>query len=182
MVTAVELREGKPITTADTEVSSYLQYLPAIYRDNLFLGRFLRIMESILGPIEGGIGNTAYYFDPYLTPEGFLPWLAGWVGLALDESWPLERQREMVRRAAELYRWRGTRQGLREHLRIYAGVAPIIQDNVAPHTFSVTLLVEAPAAIDEATVRAITEAHRPAHTSYRLQIGKADDTGASRLP
>lgn len=77
----------------------------------------------------------------------------------------------MIRQAAELYRWRSTRRGLSQHLHIYAGAAPIIEDNVAPNTFAVTLLVEEPAAIDEAIVRAIIESHRPAHTTYRLQIG-----------
>jgi phage tail-like protein len=130
-------------------------------------------MENTLKPIEGIIDNAACYFDPRLTPEEFLPWLAGWVGLTQDESWPLARRREMIRQAAELYRWRSTRRGLSEHLRIYAGASPIIEDNVAPNTFAVTLLVEEPAAIDEAIVRGIIEAHRPAHTTYRLQIGRA---------
>jgi phage tail-like protein len=173
LVTTVAIREQESATPADTEVSSYLQYLPAIYRDDIFLGRFLCIMENILKPIEGTIDNIAGYFDPYLTPEGFLPWLASWVGLTQDESWPLERRREMVRHAAELYRWRSTRRGLSDHLRIYAGVSPIIQDNIAPNTFAVTLLVEDPATVDETIVRAIIEAHRPAHTTYRLEIGRA---------
>ena len=175
MVTAVKVIEPEPAIAVESETSSYLQYLPVIYRDNVFLGRFLRIMENILQPIEGVITNIACYLDPYLTPEEFLPWLAGWVGVIDDDTWPLERRREMVRRAAELYRWRGTRRGLMEHLRIYAGVQPIIQDNTGPHAFSVTLLVEDPAAIEEDTIRAIIEAHRPAHTTYRLQIGRLGD-------
>lgn len=85
MVTAIELRRPESTAPTDTEVSSYLQYLPAIYRDNMFLGRFLCIMESVMKPIEGIIDNIACYFDPYLTPEEFLPWLAGWVGLTQDE-------------------------------------------------------------------------------------------------
>lgn len=173
MVTAIDLRQPESVTSDVTEVSSYLQYLPAIYRDNIFLGQFLYIIENIIKPIEGVIDNIACYFDPYLTPEEFLPWLAGWVGLTQDESWPLEQRREMIRRAAELYRWRSTRRGLSEHLRIYAGVAPIIEDNVAPNTLAVTLVVDDPTVVDEATVRAIIEAHRPAHASYRLEIGRA---------
>ena len=172
MVTVTQLREPEAASTLEVEVSRYLQYLPAIYRDNLFLGQFLCIFESILGPIEGTLDNIDYYFDPYVTPEEFLTWLAGWVDLTLDESWPIGRRREMVHRAAELYRWRGTLRGLREHLRIYAGTPPIIEDDAVPHTFAVTLLVADPAAIDEATARAIVEAHRPAHTNYRLNIGR----------
>ena len=35
-----------------TEVSSYVQYLPGPYQSDPFVGRFLMIAESILGPIE----------------------------------------------------------------------------------------------------------------------------------
>ena len=44
--------------------------------------------------------------------------MAAWLGVELDESWPEDRQRELVKRQAELARRRGTRRGLEEALQI----------------------------------------------------------------
>src|SRR5262249_3821384 len=109
--------------------SSYVQYLPAPLQADEFLGQFLRIFESILAPIERTIDNIAYTFDPRVTAPQVLPWLASWVGLELEETWPEERQRQLVLWMATLYRWRGTRRGMRQHLRLYTGHAPLIVEN-----------------------------------------------------
>jgi len=52
-------------------------------------------------------------------PAEALSWLASWLALAPDESWTTEAKRELVRRAHELFKQRGTRQGLRALLGIY---------------------------------------------------------------
>lgn len=103
-----------------------LDYLPPVYREDKLMGQFLKIFDSILTPIENTVDNLALYFDPRLTPETLLPWLASWLDIAMDPQWPLERRRELVGKAAELYRWRGTRRGLSEYLRIYTGKRPQI--------------------------------------------------------
>jgi phage tail-like protein len=169
--------------------SSYLKYLPAIYSQSDFMGRFLMIFEDILGPIEGVLDNISYYFDPGATPEELLSWLASWVNLALDETWSLERRRNLVKSAVELFQWRGTLRGLRQYLQIYAGVEPeIIEDfggmpldersrlgwntvlgEERPYTFTVVLKL-ADGTVDLNKVRAIIEAEKPAHTDYRLRL------------
>lgn len=171
--------------------SSYLEYLPALYRDDEFMGQFLLIFESILKPIENSIGNLALYFDPLMTPESLLPWLATWVDLALDTTWPEERRRELLKSAAELYRWRGTKRGLAEYLRIYTGSVPEISEYIPGmrleqetrlgintrlgssgegHHFTVTLELGRDSEININAVKAIIEAYKPAHTVYTLQI------------
>src|SRR5215471_3134922 len=109
--------------------SSYLQYLPAPFHEDEFVGQFLRVFEGILGPIERMIDMLPNYFDPHLAPEQLLPWLASWVGLDLDENWPAERARALIASSAELYRWRGTRRGLRTHLELYTGREPLIVES-----------------------------------------------------
>lgn len=176
------------------EVSHYLDYLPAAYRDgdNEFMGRFLLIFESIMDPLVNTVDNLALYFDPRLTPESMLPWLASWVDQALDPAWPIERRRELVAKAAELYRWRGTRRGLSEYLRIYTGRKPEIIEYIpgmildektllgentvlgssgSGHHF--TVIIESPEneAIDPRTVKRIIDSQKPAHTQYTLKIG-----------
>ena len=171
-------------------VSSYLQYLPPHFQESGLLGRFLLIFESILDPIERSIGQIHHYFDPLLTPEPLLPWLAKWVDLALNEKWPLERRRALVLAAAELYRWRGTRRGLREYIRIYVGVEPTIieswqeapGDNAIPlpsHAFRVIISTLNPNQIDRRLVEEIIEVEKPAHTAYILEIRKAQAEAAS---
>ena len=182
------------LKSADNEelTSSYLQYLPAVYRRDEFIGRFLHIFEDIIQPIEAAVGNIPYYFDSGVTPEPFLPWLASWLGLVLNERWPVGRRRELIKSAVELYRWRGTKKGLREFLRIYTGVVPQITEPVIgpkakldpgtklgvnaylgggeSFTFTVTIAAKDLAEVDVDIVRAIIEGQKPAHTTYTLKV------------
>ena len=99
----------------------YLKYLPGLYHKDELMGRFLMLFESFWKPIEGQIDHLPFYFDPRFTPHEFLPWLASWLDLALDERWPEERRRLLIRSAAMLYRKRGTKQGLQRYLEIFTG-------------------------------------------------------------
>lgn len=151
------------------------QYLPAIYQESDFVGRFLRVFEDQVTPVEAALENIWSYFDPRMAPPSFLPWLASWIDLALDENWPEERRRELIHSGTDLYRWRGTRHGLLAYLRIYAGVEPEITEQLTaqdggPYHFTVILRVRNAAQVDEARVRAIIEAEKPAHTNYTLRI------------
>lgn len=182
-----------------------LQFLPAIYseaardrrppftpyEDPPFLGRFLRGFEDASEPIRQTLDRMDSLFDSTAAPADFLPWLATWVALVLDENWPELSRRRLIREAVELYRWRGTRKGLTRYLEIYAGVSPTIDDQpfegmrlgpntllgknttlggVAPHTFVVTLAVSDRRALNEQIVRDIIESEKPAHTAYALNI------------
>jgi phage tail-like protein len=102
---------------------SYLRYLPAIYREDEasadFLERFLANFESTFTGIEEEITAITRYFDPEGVPARDLAWLAEWLGVEIDETWPEAARRELLGRAAELSRARGTRRGLLELLDIY---------------------------------------------------------------
>ena len=174
----------------DTEPSKYLKYLPAIYSDHEFMGRFLKIFEDIYNPIEHMVNNINLHLDPKTAPDDFLPWLASWVDLTLDENWPVEKRRQLIASAVELYQWRGTRRGLREHLRIYTGAEPIITEHFGgirlgeqsklgwntilgdglDHCITVTLEVDDPMSLDSEKVNTIIEAEKPAHVGYELNI------------
>lgn len=153
--------------------SRLLNYLPGIYADHPFLDGFLRIFESIWEPLERQIDQLYAYFDPHLTPTEFLPWLGTWVDLSLDENWPEARRRELIHRAADLYRRRGTPGALRDYLTIYLGVEPEIVEDGAdgnPFHFTVIFRVADPGAIDQDRVRRIIEEEKPAHTTYTLRV------------
>lgn len=110
---------------------SYLKYLPALYYDDELMGRFLMLFESFWAPIDRQIDNIWYYFDPKMTPSEFLPWLATWGDLALDERWTEEQQRKLLESAVRLYRIRGTRQGMVDFLEIYTGRKAVITEHRA---------------------------------------------------
>jgi len=98
-----------------------IEGLPGLYHEDGFTQRWLSAMDDALAPVFLALKSIPAYLDPALTPDDFLDWLAGWVGVLLDENWPIERRRAFVAQAAELYRLRGTASGLAAHVRIFTG-------------------------------------------------------------
>ncbi|NOZ05231.1 MAG: FHA domain-containing protein [Chloroflexi bacterium] len=154
--------------------SRYLQYLPPIYRDDPFLGRFLLAFEGVLLPVEQVVDNFDLYLDPRTVPPLFLDQLASWLALTLDEKWPIGKRRAVVAEAAALYRRRGTRWSLSRILEIYTGVVPkIIEPEDQAHHFDVVLRIPKGQHVDRPTVERIIETNKPAHTTYTLKIQPA---------
>jgi phage tail-like protein len=143
----------------------YLQHMPRVYQEqDELMGRFLMLFESFWAPIEGQIDTMPYFFDPAFAPKELLPWLATWVDLALDDRWPEDKRRKLLRAAVALFRKRGTRRGLQEYLEIYTGARVQISEHGAnnftlgpnsrlgpgvalgtinmPHTFTVTVFLD----------------------------------------
>ncbi|MGH2347050.1 MAG: phage tail protein, partial [Chloroflexota bacterium] len=140
------------------------------------------------------------YTEPEMAPEEFLPWLAQWVALTLDFAWPVDRQRALIANSVEIYRWRGTRYGLKLHIQCYTGHEPIIQEyrsgfvlgcesglgwttqllNSPPNPllFVVTVPIGNPRAVNAAILRQIVEDDKPAHTTYRLRVVLAGEARA----
>jgi phage tail-like protein len=180
----------------------YLRYLPELYERDEFMGRFLMLFESFLAPIEGQVDTVPHYLDPRTTPTEFLAWLAGWLGLELDERLPQARQRELIRAAIWLYRRRGTKRALADYLEIYTGGKAQIVEHRAmdfvlgaqgrlghgvafgrgnrPHAFTVNLSLPAEGSAGDPrqearyrrVIEEIIEAEKPAHTSYTLNINR----------
>lgn len=115
---------------AETIGESYLQHLPAVYaRDNAphrFLERWLALFRGEFGDLELALDEMAQRFDPATAPEDFLPWLASWLAFDLPPDGAVDATRELLLRVHDLYSRRGTPQGLREWVELYAGVRPHI--------------------------------------------------------
>jgi phage tail-like protein len=161
------------------DLSSYLQHLPGVYQESHFLGRFLLIFEHILSPVERTAGSSWSYFDPGLTPEEFLPWLGSWLGLTMDARIPIENRRAVVLAAPELWRWRGTKRGLRHFLHLFTGIEPeivepslsqIATDRSAAYRFTVRMPIPAGSPITRSYIQAIVEAEKPAFTGCSIEI------------
>ncbi len=121
---------------------SYVKnYLPELYHEQVFgpdaekhgadvqptaqdfLERFVGNFEGILTPLEDRIKDAWLLTDPQGTPEHALEWLSSWIGFTFASALPLERRRAMLARAMELYRRRGTLDGLRLALDLATGGA-----------------------------------------------------------
>ena len=84
-----------------------------------FLERFLSVFESGFTDIEEDLDDVTRYFDPEGVPSEYLSWLGGWLAIEFDEGWPESARREFLDRAPELFKMRGTKEGLRAVLRLY---------------------------------------------------------------
>lgn len=171
--------------------------LPALYQEDDFAQSMMSALDEVLAPVVSTIDNIDAYLDPYLTPEDFLTWLGGWVGLAIDETWTIERRREAVGRAVELYRRRGTPLGLEQQIEIHTGGTVEITENGgtawsidpggelpgSPKPLVVVRVhVDDPKSIDPVRLDALVGAAKPAHVEHRVEIvraGKAPKGGAA---
>jgi phage tail-like protein len=117
---------------SDQTTNQLLEYLPAIFQEHPFLGQFLLPFEQVLAGFDNllsTIDETFALSDPEgQTKADFLPWLATWVALVLDEAWDGAKRRQLISEATSLYRERGTLKGLKRYLEIYTGLAPEIRE------------------------------------------------------
>jgi phage tail-like protein len=117
---------------AEFNYPSYAEHLPSIYTNSAncgeFLPRLLSLFESLFSGVEYEIDLLAALFDPQATPKSFLAWLAGCMGLDLDDNWDEQKQRQIIARIFELSGRRGTPAGLRESLHLFAGVDATIEE------------------------------------------------------
>jgi phage tail-like protein len=112
---------------------SYLRYLPAVYQQDPasrdFLERFLSLFETVFSGLEMTIERIPDVFDPELTPQEFLDWLAQWLDLGIEEDWTPAVKRGLILNAAGLYRKKGTPAGLEQFLQLVTGKTPVISES-----------------------------------------------------
>ena len=181
---------------------SYVRWLPAIYQRSDLSGRnfvkeLLWITQHIFGSLEETLNIGYTFYDPYETPEHFLPWLASWTAMILEEDWPIAKKRRLIKRAVELYRIRGTLRGLKLFISLFTGYEPDIRENewpfrgwrvgvtssvgvdtivLPPVNLSHTFIVEMPTAYRDLSPEAVIRIHeivrmeKPAHAQYYLRF------------
>jgi phage tail-like protein len=159
--------------------------LPSLYQEDELAGRFLSGLDEVLAPVFCTLDNLEAYFDAQLTPVDFLEWLSGWVGVVLEESWPLERRRNLVAQAGELYLSKGTVWGLAALVALYTGVEPEVVDSggaawspvpggALPGSpeYQVTIRLRMPkgSQLDRGLLERIVAAGKPAHVTHEIQV------------
>ncbi|HEX3453671.1 MAG TPA: phage tail protein [Gaiellaceae bacterium] len=115
---------------------SSIQYLPAVFRstppESTFLERFLSIFDTLFASVEDRFDRLPAFLDPDSAPwkplggkgTDWLSWVASWFGLEFEGRWGEARRRNVLRHIFRLYRWRGTRKGLREAVLVMLGLDP----------------------------------------------------------
>jgi phage tail-like protein len=162
--------------------------MPSVFQEDDFAQRFVSAFDDVLAPIFCALDNWDAYLDPRLAPEDFLEWLSTWVGVELDETWPIERRRMLVSKAVELYRWRGTVKGLRDTVAIYTNSEPELVESggivasTSPGTkfpgkagaeVTVKVKVKDPSTIDTARLERLVQAAKPAHVTATVEVTSA---------
>lgn len=181
---------------------SYAKWLPSIYQRSDVTGRnFVRdllwITQHLFGSIEDVLDIIHTYFDPLESPEEFLPWLAGWTAMILEEDWPVAKKRKLLKEAIPLYKLRGTVKGLKLFIALFTGHEPEIIENQWPFggfrvgitslvgidtiilpqvNLATTFIVEMPHVYKDVSVEGVIRLHeiiqmeKPANTSYCLRF------------
>jgi phage tail-like protein len=165
---------------------SLLGSLPGLYQEDDLARALVAAFDASLAAVVSTIDNFPAYLDPALTPDDFLDWLAGWVGLLPDETWPLQRRRALVAVASQVFRRRGTAAGLAMHLKLLTAGEVEVTDSggvswsrtpgtAAPgdDSYSVAIRVKPPKkeTLDAARLEAIVATATPAHVSHAITIG-----------
>ncbi len=157
--------------------------LPLVFqraiRPGGLLQSLLEVMELLHAPAEEVLAELETYFDPYLAPDEFVPYLAGWVDL--DWLLPVDggpfppglgRLRELVRAAGELSRLRGTREGLLLFLQTATGVSgfDLVENppgpDGSPQPFTIRVSVPPAARPYQALIDLIVRVQKPACIVY----------------
>lgn len=121
---------------------TWMRFLPGIYsRDQAsaeFTERFLSIFQNIHEDREEGIRTSAAMIQPASADRKLLEELAGWYDLKDLYLWPDAQLKELLMRAPELLRKRGTAAGMKEYLSLYLRQEPeILEMQDDPWSFTV---------------------------------------------
>jgi phage tail-like protein len=126
--------ESKNKIELEASSSNPIRHLPSNYYNNDFLHGFLMIFQHIMNDTTITLDNMHDYFRPMESPVGFLPVLADWLGIHLDTLGEEEEVRHFLQYAIPLYRYRGTKIGLKAHLKIITGTVPEIIEGTIPYS------------------------------------------------
>jgi phage tail-like protein len=151
--------------------------------------------EAIGPGLEQEIASLPSLFNPFETPEAFLPWLATWASLSFHPDITLDRRRRLLAEIIPLYSIRGTRTYLEKVLTLCVDAFVSVNDTEIdgfevgrhstvgvdtylgggpPHFFTVSLsapkLSDREREIQLGIARSVIELAKPAHTFYELSL------------
>lgn len=148
----------------------------------------LAVMAGLHAPIESRLAGLEQLFDPWRTPDPFLPRLAAWLDLDRLLDLPDEAQllstgtaclRHWLAGAVEAGRWRGTAKGLQRLLELATGTIGFVIIEDPPGAPPFHLQVQAPASLTahQSLLEALINEGKPAHATAELRFLAAAEPG-----
>ncbi|NQX69419.1 hypothetical protein HQN90_25135 [Paenibacillus alba] len=176
--------------------TSLIAYLPPMYQQDAehspFLERFLAMFSTFFDDMEDKIDHISAHFDPDAVSGTYLEWLGRWLAITDHEAWGEVKLRKLIKQAPELYKLRGTREGLINMVKIYTGSEPFLLEYFQfkqmqetselrqlfaqlygdnPYCFCLMLKPEfVRTDAQRMTIEQIIEDHKPAYTEGKLIV------------
>ena len=114
---------------------TYLQFLPAIYRENQASAEQLRLflapVEALFDDIDGKVDGLPGRIDPATAPEEWYAFLLRWLGFPPVDSLDAGVRKQLLQAAPELLARRGTMLALQQALDIVTGGQALVRDSAA---------------------------------------------------
>lgn len=162
-----------------------IDILPSLLREDAFAQSICAGLDEVLAPVISTLDSLPAYLDPATVPDDMLGWLAGWMGIALDDHQTAEHQRKWVKLGVELLQRRGTAGGIEAAVTALFGVAPEIVESggaswsveagselpgAAEPQLLVRLQVDNPATFDLRRLDALISMIKPVHVPHRVEV------------
>lgn len=159
--------------------------LPAMYQQDPFTQQLCAGLDAVLSPVLSTLDNLPAYLDLGTAPEDLLPWLAHWLGLAVDPGHDPVRQRELLRSTSELHGWQGTRRGIELAVAALLGVrTQVVESGSASWSVDasdplpgeavpavvVRVFPEDGQQVDQERLDSLVASLKPAHVVHRVQV------------
>jgi phage tail-like protein len=164
------------------------ELLPGVYLEDPMADAFTAGLDPMLAPVHLTLDCLDAYLDPRLAPLDFLPWLASWVGVELDETLPEAWQRAMVESAGRLHHVHGTRGGLERLVELITGGSVEVRESggarwsaltgadppgsPSPGLEVIVRVANPSPGVQERVERVVREV-RPAHLPFRVRMVRA---------
>jgi phage tail-like protein len=165
-----------------------------IRRDNPSVA-ILEVMSALHEPSEAMIARLDSIFNPFRTPDLFVPFLARWLDLERifdgagapasnrrsTISTGLGCLRALTASASYLSQWRGTKKGLDHFLEIAIGTQGVVIEEQAPGEdgapipFHLRVIAPDSAKLHRSLIERIVESEKPAYVTYELVFASAKE-------
>ncbi len=161
-----------------------LNQLPAVMVRDPFISRFVGIFQQIATGIREEADSVPAFVSPGIAPDEFVKWVGSWTGLPVHidfrgDEVARQRIKTMVRSSANLYRRRGTVDGLAELLSIVTGEKATVSDTGGifrgdddiPDRRHVTIGLPDDGGVSIPALTSLLEDALPVNCSFELVVG-----------